>query len=216
LLFAGPPGCGKTLTLKALAYERNAQIVTVLGKADVEDHHVETAFRIASAQSPSIVFFEDLDKPVESKNISLSHFLNILDGFKPLNGVMVIATANKPEQLDPALLYRPSRFDRIWAFPLPVLEQRLALLQKRGGAYFTESVLREVAHKSHGFSMSYVQEIVVNALLDCALERRDPEDDILRHRLEALRRQWKSPTKPVESMDKQESVGFCCFSNGDL
>ena len=151
LLFAGPPGCGKTLMLKALAYHSAAHIITVLGKADVEDGNIDRALRSAGAQAPSIVFFEDLDKLVGSKNISLSHFLNILDGFKTLNGVMVIATANEPELLDPALLYRPSRFDRVWTFPLPEMEQRLALLRKRGGAYFSDAALDNAARRSQGF-----------------------------------------------------------------
>jgi hypothetical protein len=214
LLFAGPPGCGKTLTLKALAYEQNAQIVTVLGKADVEDHHIETAFQIAGAQSPSIVFFEDLDKLVESKGLSLSHFLNILDGFKTLNGLMVIATANEPERLDPALLYRPSRFDRMWTFPLPAREQRLALLRKRGAKYFSDSALEEAARRSHGFSMAYVQEIVVNALMECAHTQTALVDESLLNSVEVLRTQRRTVAKSQESLNERETVGFCGSNNG--
>jgi hypothetical protein len=130
LLFAGSPGCGKTLTLKALAYNTPVKVITVLGGAHVEDSHIADALRLASKQAPAIIIFEDLEKLVESKDVSLSLFLNMLDGLKSLSGVMIIATANEPERLDPALLHRPSRFDRVWTFPLPGIDQRRALLRK--------------------------------------------------------------------------------------
>jgi hypothetical protein len=208
-LLAGPPGCGKTLTLKAVASNTTAQVITVNGKTDIDDEHIDNALHVASKHDQSIVFFEDLDKLVQSERLSLSHFLNILDGFTELNGVMIIATANEPERLDPALLYRPSRFDRIWKFPLPGTEQRLALLRKLGAAYFSDLVLQEIASRAHGFSMAYVQEIVVNALLECAHKGSVPEDKCLRRSLETLSLQLKSARKPGESMEKRERAGFC-------
>lgn len=208
LLLAGPPGCGKTLTLKALAYHTTVPIITVLGRADVEDHHIDRAFHSAGLEAPSIVIFEDLDKLVRSNGVSLSHFLNIMDGFKTLNGVMVIATANEPEELDPALLHRPSRFDRMWKFPLPEMEQRLALLRKRGGAYFSDAALTDAALRSQGFSMAYVQEIVVNALLESAHNGTDPTDADLLRSLDALRSQRRSASRKMDSLVEEESVGF--------
>lgn len=208
LLFAGPPGCGKTLTLKALAYHSTAQIVTVLGTASVEDNHIETALGLACTFAPSIVIFEDLDKLIQARNISLSHFLNILDGFKALNGVMVIATANEPEHLDPALLYRPSRFDRMWKFPLPERAERLAMLRKRGQGYFSETAMEEAAEKSQGLSMAYVQEIVVNAFLESAHHGTTPSDADLLRSLEALRCQRKNAARKMDSLEEKDSVGF--------
>jgi SpoVK/Ycf46/Vps4 family AAA+-type ATPase len=120
--------------------------------------------------------------------------------------VIIIATANEPERLDPALLHRPSRFDRIWKFPLPAAEQRLALLRKRGGDYFSDDVLQEAARQSHGFTMAYVQELVVNALLECVRTENVPQDDHLLRSLDTLRSQRKSAGKPGESIDERESV----------
>jgi hypothetical protein len=209
LLFAGAPGCGKTLTLKALAHNIPAKAITVLGSAHVEDEHINYAFQLAAKQAPAIVILEDLEKLVQSKDVSLSLFLNMLDGLRSLNGVMVIATANEPERLDPALLHRPSRFDRVWTFPLPALDQRLALLRRRGEAYFSESALEDAARKSQGFSMAYVQEIVVNALLESAHSGTSPSDADLARSLDILRLQRKCASKQVESLEEQESVGFC-------
>lgn len=208
LLLAGAPGCGKTLTLKALAHHTSAKFITVLGKSDVTDGEIQRALDAAEQFAPAVVVFEDLDKLVGAKGISLSHFLNLLDGLKTLSGVLVIATSNEPEKLDPALLHRPSRFDRIWTIPLPGFEQRLALLQKRGGIYFSEPALRNVAQGSQGFSMTYVQEIIVSTLLECAHSGKHPSDQDLMQSLTTLRTQRKSASKEIDSLEERETVGF--------
>ena len=214
-VFAGPPGCGKTLTLKTLAYNTSAKFITVLGKADVVDDIISYALHLAEKYTPAVVLLEDLDRIVQTKGISLSHLLNLLDGLRALNGVLFIATCNEPDKLDPALIHRPSRFDRVWRFELPKYEQRLALLHKRGGAFFSESALQVAARRSEGFSMAYVQEIVVNALLECAHDETVPGDDCLFKSLDTLRVQRKSASKPGESMDEKETVGFFQSNNGN-
>jgi SpoVK/Ycf46/Vps4 family AAA+-type ATPase len=214
-VFAGPPGCGKTLTLKTLAYNTSAKFITVLGKADVVDDIISYALHLAEKYTPAAVLLEDLDRIVQNKGLSLPHLLNLLDGLRALNGVLFIATCNEPDKLDPALIHRPSRFDRVWRFDLPKYEQRLALLYKRGGAFFSESALQEAARRSEGFSMAYVQEIVVNALLECAHDELVPGDDCLFKSLDRLRVQRKSASKPGESMDEKETVGFFQSNNGN-
>ncbi len=143
----------------------------------------------------------------------MSHFLNLLDGLKVLNGVLVIATCNEPDKLDPALIHRPSRFDRVWRFELPKYEQRLELLRRKGATFFSESALETVARRSEGFSMAYVQEIMVNALLECAHDDSRPSDDHLLKSLDTLRLQRKEASKPGESMDERETVGFYASEN---
>ena len=122
--------------------------------------------------------------------------------------MLVIATSNHPEDLDPALLHRPSRFDRIWRFCLPNRTQRLELLKKKGGRYFSTVALERAAKVSNGFSMAYVQEIIVNALLDCAHNRRVADDDDLFRSLEALKVQRKKASKAEEDIADRESIGF--------
>jgi ATP-dependent 26S proteasome regulatory subunit len=151
---------------------------------------------------------------VQARDVSLSHFLNLLDGLKTLNGVLVIATCNEPDKLDPALIHRPSRFDRVWRFDLPKYEQRLELLRRRGGTFFSESALETTARRSEGFSMAYVQEIVVSALLECAHDDQPPSDDHLLKSLDTLRMQRKEASKPGESMSERETVGFYAPGNG--
>ncbi len=207
-LFTGPPGCGKTLTLKAMASTLEATLITMHTRAEVEEGDVEYAFYLASKNVPAVLLFEDLDKLVQSEHISLSHFLNILDGLKVMDGVLVIATSNDPGKLDPALLHRPSRFDRVWRFSLPKYEQRLALLERKGAHYFSKAALEQAARKSDGFSMAYVQEIVVNALLECAHVDIVPSDAHLLRSVETLKKQRRSASKGEESLADRESLGF--------
>ncbi|MDF0665115.1 MAG: ATP-binding protein [Nitrospira sp.] len=212
-LFAGPPGCGKTLTLKTLASNTSAKFISVLGTADVDDGMLRYAMDLAEKYTPAVVLLEDLDRIVQTKEISLSHFLNLLDGLKVLNGVLVIATCNEPDKLDPALIHRPSRFDRVWRFELPKYDQRLVLLRKRGGKFFSDPALETAARRSDGFSMAYVQEIIVSALLECTHDDQPPNDDHLLKSLDTLRLQRKEASKPGESMEERERVGFGLLSN---
>lgn len=214
LLLAGPPGCGKSMTLRALAYHTPAKFFTVLGKANIDDSDIQETINMAARCSPAVVLFEDLDKLLEAKDVSLSYFLNLLDGLKLLNGVLVIATCNEPEKLDPALLYRPSRFDRVWTFPLPGRELRLALLRKRGQGYFSDVAMQEAAEKSQGFSMAYVQEIVVNALLESAHNGTMPSDSDLLRSLDTLRSQRKDASRKPDSLMETENVGFALPNGG--
>ncbi len=208
IVFAGPPGCGKTLTIKTLVANTPAKFIAVLGTADVDDGALSHALDLAVRWAPAVVLLEDLDRMVEAKGVSMSHFLNLLDGLKVLNGVLVIATCNEPDKLDPALIHRPSRFDRVWRFELPKYDQRLELLRRKGGTYFSASALETVARRSEGFSMAYVQEIVVNALLECAHDDQLPNDDHLLKSVDVLRLQRKEASRPGESLGQTESVGF--------
>ena len=214
-MFVGPPGCGKTLTINALANNVKATFIGILPRSDVDDQCVERAFDWAAAHAPAVVVLEDLDKLLESRECSLAHFLRTVDVLKPASGILIIATSNAPEKLDSALLHRPSRFDRIWKFSLPRYEQRLALLRKRGGTFFSEVALEQTARNSEHFSMAYVQEIVVNALLSSAHHGDTPGDDALLKSMETLRTQRKEASKPGESMDEKETVGFFQSNNGD-
>lgn len=208
LLFTGPPGCGKTLTLKALANTVQASFITVMVTADVDDRDIRRGFRLAGTHSPAVVILEDIEKLVRSGGVSLSYFLNLLDGLRSLEGILVIATANEPELLHPALLHRPSRFDRVWYFPLPDESQRLSLLQKKGKRYFSDEALENAALNSNGFSMAYVQEIIVTALLECAHNGDSPKDDHLLKSLETLKAQRKASSREQESLADRNDIGF--------
>ncbi|MCK5548729.1 MAG: AAA family ATPase [Thermoplasmata archaeon] len=133
LLLYGPPGCGKTLLVKAVATETdmtffNISIADILSKWVGESERIlKEIFRQAKERKPSIVFFDEieaifttrglLDSSGVHKNI-IAQILSEMDGIVGLEDVFVIGATNRPDLLDPALL-RPGRFDEIIEIPRP-------------------------------------------------------------------------------------------------
>jgi proteasome-associated ATPase len=133
ILLYGPPGCGKTLLVKAVATENdltffNVSIADILSKWVGESERIiKELFRQAKERKPSIIFFDEiealftvrglLDTSGVHKNI-IAQILAEMDGLVNLQDVFVIGATNRPDLLDPALM-RPGRFDEIIDIPRP-------------------------------------------------------------------------------------------------
>lgn len=208
-IFSGPAGCGKTLMAKTIVYNMRLPAFLLTGQPshDATAHSITWAFSNAAELAPSILLIEELEKFSESSYIST--ILNLMDGLSSMRGVLVIATTNHPEKIDPALLLRPSRFDRVWQFPLPDRAARLRLLQKRAGGYFPEDTLGEVASLSEGFSMAYVQEIFASALSFALRENRKMRGEDLLRSVEVLKQQIKAAPRVTDVLLAAEKrMGF--------
>ena len=140
VLLYGPPGCSKTLLVKALACEAGLNFLAVKGAEVVSmyvgesERAMREIFRKARAASPSIIFFDEIDAIASRKGSGsgselnvLTTMLNEMDGFEELKNVLVVAATNKPELLDVALL-RPGRFDEVVYIGLPDAETRREIL----------------------------------------------------------------------------------------
>ena len=142
ILLFGPPGCGKTMLMKALANELKVEMVTVkcsdimskwYGESETK---VAELFRLAKERKPSIIFFDDMEAMAKHRDLYagddvtprlLSIILAELDGMDQSSGIILVGTTNKPEMIDPALL-RPGRFDKIIYVPPPDINERVAIL----------------------------------------------------------------------------------------
>jgi transitional endoplasmic reticulum ATPase len=133
ILLSGPPGTGKTLVAKALANESEVNFISVKGPEIMSKYigesekGVREVFRKAKQASPCIIFFDEFDSLVPERGLSgdsqvaervISQFLTELDGLVELKGVLVLASTNRKDLIDSAIL-RPGRFDFILELPLP-------------------------------------------------------------------------------------------------
>ncbi|EPY32826.1 mitochondrial chaperone BCS1 [Strigomonas culicis] len=109
-LLHGPPGCGKTSFVMALAGELNLSISLLsLANRSVNDEALMELLN--SANQSSIVLIEDIDRAFSSESaVSMSGLLNALDGVGAQEGNVVFMTTNHVERLDAALI-RPGRAD---------------------------------------------------------------------------------------------------------
>jgi len=125
ILFYGEPGTGKTLIAKAIANETNAHFIPVSGPELLSKWYGETEsnmrdiFEEARELQPSIVFFDEIDSMTQTRSDSegshvdsriVNQLLTLMDGMESYDNVTVLASTNRPELLDEALL-RPGRFD---------------------------------------------------------------------------------------------------------
>lgn len=170
LLLIGPPGNGKTQTLKALLKELALPVLYVKTFKDrnEDSKNIRNVFARARRNAPSVIVVEDLDCALDEATRSV--FLNELDGFAENAGLLTIATTNHPHKLDRSILDRPSRFDRKFHFPLPAAAERKAYLTKwNAGAdaalRLTDAGLDLLVSKTDGFTFAYLKELVLSAAL---------------------------------------------------
>jgi len=199
IVLIGPPGNGKTHAIKALINDLDKPCLYVksFSSEHADDHHnIRVVFEQARETAPCVLVLEDLDSLVTDHNRSF--FLNELDGFAGNTGVVTIASTNHPEKLDPAIMARPSRFDRKYHFGLPGAPERRAYLELwsarvDAGMRPASATLDAVAASTDGFSFAYLKELLVAATVRWA-EAQTPGamDTIIPAELAALREQMSS------------------------
>lgn len=172
VIFAGPPGNGKTHAVKAIVNRATVPCVYVRS-FDLPGHPfagagIAMVFQRARRIAPCIVVLEDLDSLVRDDN--RAYFLNELDGFEQNDGILVLATTNHPERIDAAILDRPSRFNRKYAFGLPAAEQRRSYVEQWNAGLDEDLRLDEedavqIAERTDGFSYAYLKELFVSSLM---------------------------------------------------
>jgi ATPase family associated with various cellular activities (AAA) len=194
-MFIGPPGNGKTHCIRALVRELNIPSLYVQSLSHPQmpgEYLLGQIFHRARQLRPCILIFEDLDALIKPANRSF--FLNQMDGFEKNVGLIVIATTNHPERIDPAILDRPSRFDRKYSFELPAARERMDYLIHWQGKLasqtgWTDTGIAATVSETEGFSFAYLKELVVSALLEWTSSEHLPFETLLAKQVRELRSQ---------------------------
>ena len=178
LLLTGPPGNGKTFLIRTVVGQIGKPCLYVKSfKSErlTEETNIGRIFSQARRVAPCVLVLEDLDALVTGENRSF--LLNELDGFASNTGILTLATTNHPDRLDPALVDRPSRFDRTYQFPLPdplsrrvFLDRWLSQISGGHGDRVGETNRAELVDATEGFSFAYLKELFLSSLQMLAAE----------------------------------------------
>ncbi|ETT23361.1 cell division protein FtsH [Rhodococcus aetherivorans] len=146
VLLYGPPGCGKTFLVRALASSGQLSVHAVKGAelmdkwVGASEKAVRELFQRARNSAPALVFLDEIDALAPRRGQSsdsgvtdrvVAALLTELDGVEPLRDVVVLGATNRPDLIDPALL-RPGRLERLVFVPPPDAEARAAILRTAG------------------------------------------------------------------------------------
>ena len=181
LLLYGPPGVGKTHTVRYLT--SNLVGTTVLQLTGGALHLIAEACSIARALQPAMLIVEDVDLIAEDRGMHpgqhplLFQLLNEMDGLAEDADVVFVLTTNRADLLEPALAARPGRVDQAVALQLPDLPARRALFELyRGSLEVDTSRLHELLARTEGVTASFLKELLRRSALLAATRTPDAAD----------------------------------------
>jgi hypothetical protein len=170
LLLYGPPGVGKTHTVRYLTSRLvDTTVVQLTGNSM---HLIAEACSIARSLQPAMVVVEDVDLIAEERGMHpgqhplLFQLLNEMDGLAEDADVVFVLTTNRADLLEPALAARPGRVDQAVALELPDAQARRALFELyRGHLAVDSSRLDDVLARTEGVTASFLKELLRRAAL---------------------------------------------------
>lgn len=191
VLLYGPPGSGKTLTVRHLLTQTPGITAVVLAGDSIR--FVTQAAELARAMQPAIVVLEDVDLIAEDRNLSagpqplLFAMLDALDGLDGDADVAFVLTTNRVEVLEHALADRPGRIDLAVEIPLPdaAARHRLFTLYADGLA-LSPRAIEDAASRAEGATGAFAKELMRRTVLLAAEQSRSPTDGDLVTALDTL------------------------------
>jgi len=198
VLLYGPPGTGKTLLAKAVANESDSNFISIKGPellnkyVGESEKGVREIFSKARENSPTVVFFDEIDAIAGQRGKMgdsgvgervVSQLLTELDGLENLEDVIVIATTNRPDLIDSALM-RPGRLDKHLHVPVPSIEGRkeILMVHTQDKPVSDDVDIDEISEKTEGFVGADLQSLCREATMYATREiirdfKPEHEDD---------------------------------------
>ena len=180
IMLFGPPGTGKTMLIKAVASELDGVKLIIISGSDIAKNGLENAlseiretFNRAKENTPSIIFIDEMDSLLPSRNDSsefsvhmTSEFLQQLDGIRSASGIVLVGATNRPDHIDQAIL-RPGRIDRFIFVHPPNLEDRARIFEENLSRAPLESKIdyKELAERTSGYTGADIANICRQAKL---------------------------------------------------
>ncbi|MFC3963327.1 AAA family ATPase [Nocardia jiangsuensis] len=223
VLLYGPPGCGKTFLVRALASTGQLSVHAVKGAelmdkwVGASERAVRELFQRARDSAPSLIFLDEVDALAPRRGQSgdsgvgdrvVAALLTELDGVEPLRDVVVLGATNRPELIDPALL-RPGRLERLVFVPPPDAEARVAILRTAGRAVplAADVDLAALAEELDGYSAADCAALLREAALT-AMRRDIDAADVTAADIAAARAAVRPSLDPeqVESLRRYAEI----------
>ncbi len=221
ILLFGPPGCGKTLLAKAIANESMSNFIAIKGPeifskwVGESERAVREIFRKARQAAPSILYFDEIDAITAGRGGSegthtfasiVNQILVEMDGIENRKGIVIIASTNRPDIVDPAFL-RPGRFDRLIFVKEPDYGARLKILEvhTKNMPLAEEVSLKRIAQNTVGYSGADLENVCREAGMQAIREKMDALEKIENKHFEFALSKIKS-TIPKEVTEKYESI----------